>query len=103
MSSRARSEAGTGSIESDAAPSSGSCHRCKRTLDASAAKVEGHWYGNAECARGEGCPLETSRPVPEEDLWVMPRRHLAKRRPIELRTSGDAEEPPRRSALPFKS
>ena len=90
-------------ISAEAAPSSGSCYRCKRTLDAAAAKVDGHWYGNAECARGEGCPLETSRPVADEDLWVMPRRHLAKRRPIELRDSKAAETTPRRSALPFKS
>ena len=90
-----------GAVVADSAPSSGSCYRCKRTLDAAAAKVGEHWYGNAECARGEGCPLETSRPVPDEDLWVMPRRHLDKRRPIELRKSNDAS-PNKPSALPFK-
>lgn len=82
-------------------PSSGSCYRCKRGLDAAAAKVGEHWYGNAECARGEGCPLETTRPVADEDLWVMPRRFLDKRRPIELQESA-AEAPLKASALPFK-
>ena len=81
----------------DSAPSSGSCYRCKRSLDAAAAKVGDHWYGNAECARGEGCPLDTDRPVPEEDLWVMPRR------PIELQTSASSEAVASKpSALPFK-
>ena len=92
-----------GAAGGEATPSSGSCYRCKRALDAAAAKVDGQWYGNAECARGEGCPLETSRPVADEDLWVLPRRYLAKRRPIELQSEKDAGEQPRRSALPFKS
>lgn len=87
----------------DSAPSSGSCYRCKRSLDAAAAKVGDHWYGNAECARGEGCPLDTDRPVPKEDLWVMPRRYLDKRRPIELQTSASSEAAASKpSALPFK-
>ena len=72
----------------DVRPQSGSCARCRRSLDLASVKVNGQWYGNEACARGGPCPLETrSLTVPEPWLTVRPQRFFRRRKPKELRGS----------------
>mgnify|MGYP003622045634 CR=1 FL=1 len=67
-------------------PQSGSCIRCRRSLDLASVKVEGEWYGNEACALGGPCPLEGRPPeVPEPWLYVRPQRFFKRRKPKELR------------------
>lgn len=82
----------------ETAPAAGSCARCGRALDLSAAKVDGRWYGNRACASGAPCPLlEREQRVPEPWLYARPRRFFGRRAPIELNarraeTGGGARE-----------
>ena len=67
-------------------PSSGSCVRCGRALDAASAKVGERWFGNAACARGGPCPREESGTLIAADrLYTHPRRTLRAAPAIELR------------------
>lgn len=64
----------------------GSCLRCRRSLDLASVKVDGNWYGREICATGGPCPLEESAPrVPEIRLINRPRRFFRRRAPKELR------------------
>jgi hypothetical protein len=66
-------------------PQSGSCIRCRRSLDAASVKAGGQWYGNEACARGGPCPLDSRPPVvPEPWLYVRPQRFFRRRKPKEL-------------------
>jgi hypothetical protein len=77
----------------DVRPQSGSCVRCRRSLDLASVKVGGLWYGNEACARGGPCPLESRGPmVPEPWLYTRPQRFFRHRKPKEL--SGTREELP---------
>jgi len=70
----------------DRVAASGSCARCGRALGLASAEVDGLWYGNAECALGGPCPLDSTEPaVPERALYARPRRLMRRRRPRELR------------------
>lgn len=70
----------------DLRPQSGSCVRCRRSLDLASVKVDGRWYGNEACALGGPCPLESRPPeVPEPWLYVRPQRFFRRRKPKELR------------------
>jgi hypothetical protein len=64
----------------------GSCARCRRSLDLASVKVDGNWYGREICATGGPCPLEESAPrVPETRLINRPLRFFRRRPPKELR------------------
>ena len=69
----------------DVRPQSGSCARCRRSLDLASVKVDGQWYGNAACAAGGACPLDARAPaVPEAWLYARPQRFFRRRQPKEL-------------------
>ena len=47
-------------------------------------KVDGAWFCGAACAEGRPATEERRFRVPETRLYSRPKRHFARRRPVEL-------------------
>ena len=69
---------------SDRALASGSCPRCGKALDLSAAKVDEQWFCSRSCAAGGDDQIERESAVPESWLYGRPRRFFRRRAPLEL-------------------
>lgn len=69
----------------DLVPASGSCARCRGALGLASVRRDGRWYCSAACAQDEPPTLRPRPVVPEDWLYPVPRRHLRRRPPLELR------------------
>ncbi len=68
---------------SDKRSATGSCTRCRATLDLASVRVGDAWYCRLACAAGEA--VQPPAQVSEEALINRPRRHFARREAKELR------------------
>jgi hypothetical protein len=71
---------------SDKRSATGSCTRCRATLDLASVRVGDAWYCRLACSAGEA--VHRPAEVEEEALINRPRRHFAQRDPKELRRTG---------------
>jgi len=70
---------GTQSIDRRPASGGGSCENCEAGLTLASMKVKGVWFCGIRPAT-----KERRFRVPEPRLYARPRRHFARRRPLEL-------------------
>ncbi|MFI5215214.1 MAG: hypothetical protein ACHQ3O_01615 [Candidatus Limnocylindria bacterium] len=64
---------------------SGSCARCRDSLDLASIKVGDAWYCSSSCAEGRVAAERSAPSVPEPWLYARPRRFFGARRPKELK------------------
>ena len=76
----------TKTIDRRPASGGGSCERCGARLTLASMKVNGVWFCRTACAEGRPAAEERHFRVPETRLYARPRRHFARRRPVELNT-----------------
>ena len=67
---------------------SGSCARCRDSLDLASVKVGGVWYCSSACAEGRVAAERNTPSVPEPWLYARPRRFFGARTPKELKSAG---------------
>ncbi len=66
-------------------PASGSCARCDASLGLASLKRAGAWYCSSACCEGRPASAPSTRAVPEQWLYAVPRRFYRARKPKELR------------------
>jgi hypothetical protein len=67
---------------------SGSCARCRDSLDLASLRVGDTWYCSSACAEGRVAAERSLPSVPETWLYARPRRFFAARKPKELKGPG---------------
>jgi len=67
---------------------SGSCARCRDSLDLASLRVGEVWYCSSACAEGRVAAERSAPSVPEPWLYARPRRFFGARKPKELKGSG---------------
>jgi hypothetical protein len=71
-------------IDRRPASGGGSCERCGAGLTLASLKLDGAWFCGAACAAGRPAAGGRQFRVPETRLYARPKRHFARRRPVEL-------------------
>jgi hypothetical protein len=66
---------------------SGSCARCRGSLDLASLCVNGTWYCSSGCAEGRVNVDPPAPAVPAPWLYARPRRFFAARKPKELKSA----------------
>jgi hypothetical protein len=66
---------------------SGSCARCRDSLDLASLQVDGIWYCSPSCAAGRVAAERATPSVPESWLYARPRRFFGARAPKELKSA----------------